>query len=787
MNRNLISVLLGFLLVGVAFTSSQAQGTKPASKPQLKSVAQPKGAVPGVEVEIFQLAGTIPTGLPKPIKDQLPNRLAIIKQVVQADYLKNFVPSEQEGFYQRINGYLLVDASKSYVFTLRANKFAKLWLDDKEIIDLSSPGGMGDRDAEVYLEAGYHKLLVEHAGGPGGYREVTLWWNNTPSGQQEYIADKFFSHVPGSGKTAKGMPKVEVAGMQVRPGDGSPLADVHPGTAVQVLHKANIKPAVGGMDFNSKGDLYVSTWDSLGQVYLFKNVTSGDTNQITTKVIATGLAEPLGLKVVTDRLFVLQKQELTELVDNNGDEIIDEYRTICNAWGVTANFHEFAFGLEYIDGFFYAALAVGIMPGGKSANPQNKDRGKIIKIGLDGRYEVWATGLRTPNTVGIGVDRELFVCDNQGDWLPSCKLMHVQKGKFFNNYSVEPERYGKDQVTQPVAWFPQGEIGNSTSQPIALDWGPYKGQMLVGDVHYGGLQRVFVEKVNGAYQGAAIRFCQGLEGGTNRLRYGPDGALYIGMVGSNGNWGQYGKKWYGLQRMVYTAKSTFDILSMSARANGFEITFTEPLKAGFGDKAADYAIEQWKYVPTMGYGGPKVDQKSLDVTHLTVSADRRKVFIGLDGLKEGHVVYLKANYDRVQSALGGLWTTEAWYTLNAIPETAGPPAPKPKASAKAVAVTAISAVAKPKPVAKPALELNGLALIESTGCRGCHANDKMGLGPSFSAIANKYRGEKAAQARLTEKVLNGGSGVWGDQAMPTHQHVGKEKVAAMVKWVLAMP
>lgn len=78
---------------------------------------------------------------------------------------------------------------------------------------------------------------------------------------------------------------------------------------------------------------------------------------------------------------------------------------------------------------------------------------------------------------------------------------------------------------------------------MVLNDGPYKNQLLHGDVCYGGLQRVFMEKINGNYQGCVFRFSQGLEGATHRLVWGPDGALYMGMIGNPGNWSQQGKLW----------------------------------------------------------------------------------------------------------------------------------------------------------------------------------------------------------------------------------------------------
>jgi cytochrome c len=219
----------------------------------------------------------------------------------------------------------------------------------------------------------------------------------------------------------------------------------------------------------------------------------------------------------------------------------------------------------------------------------------------------------------------------------------------------------------PVVWLPQGEIGNSPSQPAALNDGPYAGQMIHGEVTHGGVKRVFVEEVDGQYQGAVFRFTQGLEAGINRLVWGPDGALYVGGVGSTGNWGQEGKKRYGLQRLKYNGTSVFEMLAVRAKTNGIEIEFTEPLAEGVGRERFDYHIQQWRYVPTAEYGGPKIAEETLEVNAALVSEDRRRVFLSLGGMKEGHVIYVHL-YGLFESEAGrSLWSTEAWYTLNQIP------------------------------------------------------------------------------------------------------------------------
>ena len=130
------------------------------------------------------------------------------------------------------------------------------------------------------------------------------------------------------------------------------------------------------MDFMPDGRLAISTWDAAGAVYLIENPDSNDESKMTVTKVAEGLAEPLGLKVVDGEIYVLQKQELTKLIDHDGDDIIDEYKTLNNNWTTTGNFHEFAFGLVYKNGWFYGNLAIAILPGGASANPQAADRGK---------------------------------------------------------------------------------------------------------------------------------------------------------------------------------------------------------------------------------------------------------------------------------------------------------------------------------------------------------------------------------------------------------------------------
>ena len=452
----------------------------------------------------------------------------------------------------------------------------------------------------------------------------------------------------------------------MKPGYGAPLEGVHPSYSVTTIHKQNFKPRVGGLAFLPDGRLLITTWDITGGVYLMKGAETGDTSKITVKRIASGLAEPLGIEVVDGEIYVLQKQELTKLIDLDGDEIIDVYETVCNQWGVTADFHEFAFGLVYKDGFFYATLSMAMRL--LSDERQQPDRGRTIKISKDGHYEWINYGLRTPNGIGLGVDDELFVTDNQGEWVPGNKFIHVKKGEYHGMHWGLPDSIiNIPHIASPAIWLPENEIGNSPSEPVLILDGPYKGQMLHGDVTHGGIKRDFLENINGEYQGAVFRFTQGLEAGVNRLRWGPDGALYIGGVGMVGGW-SWKERQYGLQKLKYNGKVTFEMLAVRAKPNGFEIEFTEPIKEGSLIQPADFLVQQWWYLPTENYGGPKMDLEKLIISNIHFSQDRRKVRLEIPGLKKEHVVYFRLP-DHLQSESGPyLWSSETWYTLNNIPE-----------------------------------------------------------------------------------------------------------------------
>ncbi|MGW4950288.1 ricin-type beta-trefoil lectin domain protein [Streptomyces parvulus] len=578
----------------------------------------------------------------------------------------------ESNFVTHVLGNLHAPGAGSYTLRLTSDDGSRLWIDDRLVIDHGGLHGPESKDATVELTAGPHALRVEHFERGGG-EQLTLAWRPPGAAAFAVVPNTALSTDADVVRvTAPGRKECETGADS--PGDGLPLTGVHPDYTLTDLRPPGFEPQVSAMDWLPDGRLAVTTWggsnNTTGEVYLLDNVT-GDTgpDEVTVKKIASGLKEPMGIKHVDGKLYVSQKHELTELNDTDGDEVTDQYRRVAT-WPFGGNFHEFAFGLLYKDGFFYLNLSVSINYGGATTDPQPaQNRGTTIKVNRQtGEVSYVAGGLRTPNGIGWGPEGGIFVTDNQGGWLPSSKLVHIKQGRFFNHYTNPDGPFDAQPVTRPVLWLPQNEIANSPSTPLQLTEGPFAGQMLFGDVTYGGVQRGFLEKVGGEYQGAVFRLTQGLEAGVTRISIGPDGALYAGGLGAGGNWGQEGKLSHGLQKLAPNGTDAFDIRAMRAVPGGFALEYTQPLSADTArDLAQHYRIKQWRYAPTADYGGPKIDEETLTAQSATLSGDGRTVTLAIPGLKGDRVVHVRS--PRPFSSAGGetLWSTEAWYTLNRLP------------------------------------------------------------------------------------------------------------------------
>ena len=421
---------------------------------------------------------------------------------------------------------------------------------------------------------------------------------------------------------------------------------------------------VGGLAFRPDGKLLACT--RRGDVYLIHNPTAADPADVTMTKFATGLHEALGLWVETNNVvYAVQRAELTRLTDEDGDGVADKYQTVCDKWGVSGDYHEFAFGpARDAKGNFFITLNVGF-GGGHQAKAAW--RGWCVKVSPDGAMEPFAYGLRSPNGINFSPDGDLFYCDNQGEWVVTNKMHHVKKGEFFGHQAglrwvkdspfagkvpdtiASDLRYdgvdknGKQTDTYPAlsppcVWFPYGRMGKSITEPVwdttGGKFGPFAGQCFVGDQTNSVVMRIALEKVNGEYQGACFPFRSGFQCGVNRLAFAPDGSLFAGQT--NRGWGSLGGKPYGLQRLAYTGREPFEVHHIALTKDGFAFTFTKPIDAAtLGPKPV--AVTSFTYQYERRYGGPEVDTRAEAVGAAALSKDGLTLTVPVDGLRKGRV------------------------------------------------------------------------------------------------------------------------------------------------------
>ena len=446
---------------------------------------------------------------------------------------------------------------------------------------------------------------------------------------------------------------------------------------------------VGGLTFDSKGQLFICTRE--GEVWIHHPEAK------TWKLFADGLHEPLGLWMEPDNsaLFVMQRPELTRLVDEDGDGVADLYESVNNSWGLTDNYHEYAFGpVRGPNGEFYGALNTSLSwPGWAGSDRWDVGRVHDSKMGRaapfrgwsfqitpEGKFVPWSFGMRSPAGLGFGPDGELFYTDNQGDWNPSSTLQHVVKGRFHGHPSSlmdHPAFRGKDLNkisvedytrfrTPPAVYFPHGELANSPGEPT-LDktegrFGPFQGQIFVGDQSLSNLMRIDLEKVNGQYQGAIYNFISPLQCGVIRNVFGPDGSLWVGETGRG--WGSLGGKLFGLERIKWDGKTQpMEIHSIRLTPTGFKVKFTQALDPA-SVAPENIQVTHWGYNYRPDYGSPKVDLTKVQLTARSVSLIAEDTVELLVPDLETAQVY-EIHSPGIKNQKGEKVTNvKGWYTLN---------------------------------------------------------------------------------------------------------------------------
>lgn len=447
-------------------------------------------------------------------------------------------------------------------------------------------------------------------------------------------------------------------------------------------------PEVSGLEVGPDDELYVAT--RRGDIYLVTNY-GADSQSSNWNLWAQGLHEPLGIAWKNGWLYATQRPEVTRIKDRDGDGRADIFSTISDRWGINGDYHEYAFGTSHDrDGNIWVVLCLTGSGGYSSAF-----RGWAVKVTPEGEMIPVASGIRSPGGIGFNQEGDVFYCDNQGPWNGSSSVKHLVPGSFQGNPSgwkayeelsgtllggqptlpesgsripAERERVGT--FVPPACILPHGRVGQSPTGIVTFpadgSFGPFEGQLLVGEQTYSEVQRVFLEKVNGVYQGAVFHFLQGFESGNIALKMTDEGVLITG--GSDRGWGARGGKPFALESVRWNGKVPFEVREMKVLPNGFQLNFTSPVDRESAGNVGSYKMQAYTYIYQSSYGSPEVDRLQPNITSAKVSADGMSVVLTVDKLTKGHIHELEMA--GVASADGRkLLHKTGYYTLNEIPDT----------------------------------------------------------------------------------------------------------------------
>jgi len=418
-----------------------------------------------------------------------------------------------------------------------------------------------------------------------------------------------------------------------------------------------------GFDFFADGRAAICTMD--GDVWIVSDFAKGQTPSW--RRFATGMFQPLGLKIVDGKVHVLGREQLTVLHDLNSDGEADFYQNLNNDCVVTDNYHEFALDLQTdkAGNFYYAK--------GSPWPPQvtSPHQGCMMKLSKDGsKLEVYATGLRAPNGLGMGPNDELTFSDNQGHWIPACKVSWVKQGGFYGMTPAAHTSPAPTDFDKPLFWLPMNMDNSSGGEGwVSGDkWGPFNGQLLHTSYGKSTFFICYHEEVGGKMQGGAVKLPLNFVSGVMRIRQSPsDGQIYVsGMRG----WQTSGAQPGAFQRVRYTGKPANLPKTIRTQKDALVITFTDAL-AKDSASADNLAIEAWNYKWSGNYGSPEIKPSDGKNGHdiivpsaVTLSPDGKTLTIGLPGLKP--VDQLKIKY-KLETAAGGEASNEIYYTINAVP------------------------------------------------------------------------------------------------------------------------
>jgi len=487
--------------------------------------------------------------------------------------------------------------------------------------------------ARARVEKGFHLLAVEPGDTPA---KITILIGNAAAGTTREtlaaIAKEEATPADLTPLTQPGQPRwnppVAVQG-RLGGGEGPFAVDEIPAPAPS-LTPGRSWMRLTGLDFFKDGDrAAVSTWN--GDVWIVSGI-GGDLGQVVWQRIASGLFQPLGVKILGETIHVACRDMIARLVDLNGDGEIDRIENFNNDHQVTEHFHEFAMGLQADaqGNLYYAKSARHALP---AVVPHH---GTLLKVSADGKTtEILANGFRAANGVCLNPDGSFFVTDQEGHWTPKNRINWVRPGRFYGNmmgYHDISSNADAD-MEQPLVWI-TNEMDRSPGELLWVEsrtWGPLNGSLLNLSYGTGKIFLVPHERLGEAMQGGVVQLpIPDFPTGVMRGRFHTgNGHLYAcGMYAWAGNRQQDG----GFYRIRPTGKPTWLPTLLHARQGGMLVGFSDPIDIASAEKASNYEVKVWGLSRTPNYGSPHVNEHPLTVLRASARPDGKSVWIEMPGL-----------------------------------------------------------------------------------------------------------------------------------------------------------
>jgi hypothetical protein len=443
----------------------------------------------------------------------------------------------------------------------------------------------------------------------------------------------------------------------------------------------------GAFDFFSDGRAAVSTWN--GDVWIVSGIDA-DLDNLEWQRFATGLFDPLGLRIVDDVVHVHGRDGLTRLIDTNNDGEADRYECFNNQVYITAAFHEFAFDLQTdSEGNFYFTKGAPVNPGGRGFMKIVPHHGTILKVSKDGStIETIASGMRAPNGIGVSPDGIITSGDNEGTYMPRCRLNWIEKPGYYAGVKDTAHRTPvPDQPDLPLCWMPM-DVDNSSGGQVWVTgsgWPDLQGRLLHNSYGTCSTYLVLPERVDGQMQGGLVRLPANYSSSCMRGRFSPiDGQMYV--IGLKG-WQTSAAREGGFHRVRRTDRPLDLPIALSTCDKGVYLTFSDQLDAEMAADPESFGVQIWNYRYSQNYGSPEVsilhperqiaqgkpNRDPLKVTSSKLSDDGRTVFLAIEGMQP--VNQMKITWD-LDSRDGRAMRGELHNTIHALQQDPGFPKAK---------------------------------------------------------------------------------------------------------------